>query len=80
MLYRIEDLQISLGSLINVLAESGISFAVQNRAINVTREKAVGNLYRAFSRNLVPTAAMMDYYYGGKYFHHFYDQRGGMGI
>ena len=40
--------------------------------LNITKYKPAGSLYHAFCRAFIPTDEMTEYYFGGKYFRHFY--------
>ncbi len=44
-------------------------------SVNVGEEKDYSNLYRVFKRRFKPPVSVMDYYYSGQFFRHFYGER-----
>jgi hypothetical protein len=72
LLYRFEDLPISFHSLLEAIGLPTDPSLSAPMRLNVTKDKPVGNLYHAFCRAFMPTDEMTEYYFGGKYFRHFY--------
>ncbi len=69
LLYRMETLSESLPAL---LAQLPLSPHLRVVNVNRTTEKDYAVLYRRFRERFTPTAEMMEYYYGGRFFRHFY--------
>jgi hypothetical protein len=70
LMYRMETLRESLPALLQQLPLSGSSVQLINRNIGAEKDYAV--LYNRFRERFTPTAEMMEYYYGGRFFRHFY--------
>ena len=70
VLYRTETLQFCLREIIRRVGLRPPSIL---KSENVGAEKVYGRLYAAFKKRFRPTSAMIDYYYGGRYFQHFYN-------
>jgi len=69
LLYRFESLGQSLGELLRQLSLSGEPVI---RYQNIGSTKIYGPLYAFFRQHFVPSDSMAEYYYGGRYFQHFY--------
>lgn len=71
LLYRMETLGESLPAL---LAQLPLASNLRVVNVNRTAEKDYAVLYRRFRERFTPTAEMMEYYYGGRFFRHFYGE------
>ena len=72
LLYRFEDLLISFYPLLEAIGSPKDPSLSAPMRLNVARDKPAGGLYHAFCRACMPTEEMTEYYFGGKYFPHFY--------
>lgn len=71
LLYRLETLR---DHVVELLRELPIRKQVISER-NIGATKIYSPVYARFRDQFVPSTAMMDYYYGGRYFKHFYDGR-----
>jgi hypothetical protein len=69
VLYRMETLQASLGKLLRLLPIAAVRGVV---VLNTAAQKDYSVLYDRFRERFIPTGEMMEYYYGGRFFAHFY--------
>jgi len=69
VLYRMETFRDALPSLLKQLPLPG---AIHLSNQNVSAEKDYAVLYRRFRERFEPTDEMVEYYYGGRFFDHFY--------
>ena len=67
--YRMETLPSAVPSLMRAL---GFPPAIAAHNWNVGDDKPYAGLYRVFKERFQPTVPMIEYYYGGKFFRHFY--------
>jgi hypothetical protein len=71
ILYRMETFRESLVPILSILPiPRNVTLANQNLSV----EKDYALLYRRFRELFVPTRAMVEHFYNGKYFAHFYSQ------
>lgn len=69
IIYRKESLQEALPEMLSLLPLPGPPRIVN---ANVSTDKPYTVLYQAFRERFDPTEEMIDYYYGGRFFRHFY--------
>ena len=69
LIYRMESFRENLPAIVSQLPlPEPIKIANQN----LSEDKAYATLYKRFRECFTATPEMMEYYYGGRFFHHFY--------
>jgi hypothetical protein len=69
LIYRMETFRANLAAIVSQLP---LPEPIKISDQNLGSDKGYAVLYKRFRQRFVPTAEMMEYYYGGRFFAHFY--------
>ncbi len=73
VIYRTELLSSAIHPLLQTIGAPAVAGEISSA--NVGAEKDYSNLYRVFKRRFKPPVSVMDYYYSGPFYRHFYGER-----
>lgn len=73
LIYRTEFLSSAIHPILRTIGAPAVVGEISS--FNVGEEKDYSNIYRVFKRRFKPPVSVMDYYYSGPFFRHFYGER-----